>query len=174
MLNAENRRYSHSRMLSNVNWSLWKKGWHLISSTPFLPNLCVLSVKKEQMRCLASFEISTSSGNVREFLWSIIFPYVPTREAAKKGASPVKNDTISCISQLPQTYTEIWKYSKKKEVTYHTTSRRGRLLQTTSRILSRTHPPHSPTATPPDWCSQASPRLCRIAPSHPDKAQIIS
>ena len=33
-----------------------------------------LSVRKLQIKCLASFEISMSSGNCSEFLWSIIFP----------------------------------------------------------------------------------------------------
>ena len=33
-----------------------------------------LSVRKAQIKCLAFFDISMSSGNCSEFLWSIIFP----------------------------------------------------------------------------------------------------
>ena len=41
-----------------------------------------LSVRNEHMRLLALGEISISSGNPSEFLWSIILPYVPTSESA--------------------------------------------------------------------------------------------
>lgn len=41
-----------------------------------------LSVRKAQMMLLASLEMSTSSGKLREFLWSMILLYVPTRESA--------------------------------------------------------------------------------------------
>ena len=41
-----------------------------------------LSERKAQMRDLALRDISTSSGNDNEFLWSMILPYVPTSESA--------------------------------------------------------------------------------------------
>lgn len=41
-----------------------------------------LSVRKAQMMLFASLEMSTSSGKLREFLWSMILLYVPTRESA--------------------------------------------------------------------------------------------
>lgn len=39
-------------------------------------------MRKAQMMLLASLEISTSSGKLREFLWSMILLYVPTSESA--------------------------------------------------------------------------------------------
>ena len=41
-----------------------------------------LSVRKAQMRFLASLVMSLSSGKVRAFLWFMILLYVPTSESA--------------------------------------------------------------------------------------------
>ena len=58
-----------------------------------------LSVRKLRIKCLASFEISMSSGNWSEFLWSMIFP----KEINKNSSSrPVEKKLpgVTDVSQL--------------------------------------------------------------------------
>lgn len=50
-----------------------------------------LSVRKLQIKCLASFDISMSSGNCNEFLWSIIFPVQGKEYRAKQPSNNVEN-----------------------------------------------------------------------------------
>uniref|UniRef100_A0A8W7PRB8 Transmembrane protein n=1 Tax=Anopheles coluzzii TaxID=1518534 RepID=A0A8W7PRB8_ANOCL len=64
-------------------------GCDLISSTLWRPSRTVRSDRKPLISDLAFSLMRALSGNSRQFLWSIILPYVPTRLSEKKGVSPI-------------------------------------------------------------------------------------